>query len=250
MDAFEKVESLYEGLGEKQALWAVMTYPEYKDDKNLEEFFETGVAEIKLQMDRLNSLGITVQHGSCLDFGCGVGRLTNALGAYFSEATGVDVSSTMVEKANQLKKLDHVKFVLNKRQDLQCLEDQSFDFVYSNKTLQHIPYPAAKNYIQDFVRLLKSDGVAAFLVHDCKHAEEGSFRFNLQKWYRESMRPFLKKLRGKPPVQIHPISRRNIEKYVSNAGGKVIHWETDLSYTRRKRGNLRTWYWVKKDSSQ
>ena len=246
MDAFEKVEALYEDLGHKQALWAVMTYPEFRDDENVDNFFESGVSEIKLQMDRLADLSIHIEHGQCMDFGCGVGRLTNALGDYFSSVTGVDVSSTMIEKANNLKKLSHVNFLLNKREDLGSLEDSTFDFVYSNKTIQHIPYPASKNYVKDFIRVLKPGGVAAFLVHNCKHAEEESFKFNLQKWFRETIRPFVKKLRGKPPVQIHPISKQNIEKFITEAGGEIIHWETDRSYTKRKSGNLRTWYWTRK----
>ena len=244
--AFEKVEALYEELGESQALWAVMTYPEYRDDKNLEDFLESGISEIDLQMDRLKQLGLDVRAGRCLDFGCGVGRLSHALASHFDEVVGVDISSTMLEKAEEIKKSDEVSFVLNKRDDLDCLEPASFDFVYSNKTIQHIPYPASKNYIQGFFRCLRPGGVAAFLVHDCKHSEEGSLSFNLARWHRENVRPFFKKLRGKPPVHIHPISSRNIQKFVESVGGQILHFETDTGYTKRRRGNLRTWYWARK----
>jgi hypothetical protein len=33
---------LYENLGEEQALWAVMNYPEYRNDENIDKFFESG----------------------------------------------------------------------------------------------------------------------------------------------------------------------------------------------------------------
>ena len=244
--AFKAVETLYEDLGENQAFWAVMTYPEYLDDKNEDAFFESGKEEVKAQIKRLAELNFDVQKGRCLDFGCGVGRLTNALAEHFESAVGVDVSSTMIDRANKIRRQSNTEFVLNKREDLAQLEEASFDFVYSNKTIQHIPYPASKNYIKDFFRLLKPGGLTVFLVHDCKHHEEGSFAFKLVKWHREKVRPFFKKLRGKPPVQIHPISKQNIEKFVTDAGGEILHSETDTSYTRRKSGNLRTWYWARR----
>ena len=244
--AFQNVEALYENLGDEQALWAVMTYPEYRNDENVDKFFDSGREEIELQLKKLEELSIDYLKGKCLDFGCGVGRLTHALGRYFQNAIGVDVSSTMIQKAEEIKKQDNVSFILNKKDNLSQLESSSFDFIYSNKTIQHIPYPASKNYIKDFFRLLKPGGVAVFLVHNCKHAEEGSLKFNYLKWYRESVRPFLKKVRGKPPVQIHPISDKNIAKFVKDAGGEVIKWETDSSYTRRRKGNLRTWYWTRR----
>lgn len=246
--AFRNVEALYEELGEEQALWAVLTYPEYRDDENVTQFFETGVTEIEKQMKLLKQLKIRVERGACLDFGCGVGRLSNALAPYFNEVTGIDVSSSMIRKAEEIRKYENITYLVNKQDNLAVLQPNSFDFVYSNKTLQHIPYPASKNYIQGFINVLKPDGVAVFLVHNCQHTEEGSWQFNLAKWYRETIRPFFKKLRGKPPVQIHPISSQNVRKFVEQAGGEILHAETDTRYTRRRSGNLRTWYWVRKSS--
>ena len=43
-----------------------------------------------------------VDNQSALDFGCGVGRLSHALADLFLNVTGIDVSPTMVAKANEL----------------------------------------------------------------------------------------------------------------------------------------------------
>ena len=167
----------------------------------------------------------------------------------FENVTGVDISSTMIAKANEIKRHENVTFLLNKNENLQTTESDTFDFVYSNKTIQHIPYAASKNYIKDFIRILKPRGIALFLVHNCKHFKEESLRFKWAKWYRETLRPFFEKLRENPPVQIHLISKQHVESYVNQAGGEVIRWETDSSYTKRTKWNLRTWYWTRKSST-
>ena len=64
---------------------------------------ETGEREISLLMHEMRSLGISVnQHGRALDFGCGVGRLTQALARRFDTVVGVDVSPQMVRLANSI----------------------------------------------------------------------------------------------------------------------------------------------------
>ena len=49
-------------------------------------------------------LGRPLRHGTALDFGCGVGRLTHALAPHFERTYGVDVSSTMIEQAQAARR--------------------------------------------------------------------------------------------------------------------------------------------------
>ena len=56
----------------------------------------------------------------------------------------------MISKSEEIQKQSNAHFLLNKRDDLQQIESETLDFIYSNKTFQHIPYPASKDYIQDF----------------------------------------------------------------------------------------------------
>ena len=62
------------------SLWAILTEPSKWFGRWDEgEFFETGVKQIAGVMETIQSLGIDVARGRALDFGCGVGRLTQAL---------------------------------------------------------------------------------------------------------------------------------------------------------------------------
>jgi len=104
-----------------------------------------------------------VRTGRALDFGCGVGRLTQALGAAFERADGVDISETMIDLAREHNQLgDRCAYHVNLASDLALFPDASFDFVFSTIVLQHNPPAAATHYIEEFGRILAPGGIAVF----------------------------------------------------------------------------------------
>ena len=103
MSAFSNIESAYEKFGAEEPFYAVLTEEKYKRKQLDEElFFKTGEDLLARQMKLIQDRGIQISRGRALDFGCGVGRLTNAMATYFDEVIGVDISSTMIGNANQL----------------------------------------------------------------------------------------------------------------------------------------------------
>lgn len=152
----------WEDLAELDPLWAVMS----RKDKHVGkwepgEFFESGKQEIDQLMTKVSSLLSSRERS--LDFGCGVGRLTAALSAYFDESHGVDISEGMIERAKQFT--PQCKFQVNATSDLKLFPDNYFDLVYSNIVLQHQPNKELiRQYIAEFIRVLKPNGVAAFMV--------------------------------------------------------------------------------------
>jgi 2-polyprenyl-3-methyl-5-hydroxy-6-metoxy-1,4-benzoquinol methylase len=154
----------WEHLARTDPLWAILSEPEKRGGGwDLEAFFATGEAEIAALMVDLETLKPDLPKGSALDFGCGVGRLTRALGRRFETVTGVDVSPTMIEMAQRYaSEAANCEFRLNPGADLHRFEEGSFDLVYSSITLQHVPAKAALGYVREFVRLLKPGGVAVF----------------------------------------------------------------------------------------
>ena len=90
--------------GRTDPLWAIMTHPDKKGNKwEREEFFETGVKEIENIMKDIQSLDIHFQTNRALDFGCGIGRLTQALAIYFEEVYGIDIAPSMIKLAKEYK---------------------------------------------------------------------------------------------------------------------------------------------------
>lgn len=118
---------------------------------------------MSLLLYQLRELDHEPLYGSALDFGCGVGRLTQALADHFTTVIGVDVSPTMLQLASKLNRHDvRVTYVRNQAPDLSRFLSNSFDFVYSDIVLQHIEPEMSLNYLREFVRLLRPGGVAVF----------------------------------------------------------------------------------------
>jgi ubiquinone/menaquinone biosynthesis C-methylase UbiE len=150
--------------GEIDPLWSILTRPDKKGNKwKVGEFFKTGVEEVDALMRHVQSLGLNIPRGKALDFGCGVGRLTQALANYFAEVDGVDIAPSMIDLASTFNGHgDRCRYHLNETNSLKLFADNGFDFIYSNITLQHMPPRHSRNYIKEFIRVLVPHGLLIF----------------------------------------------------------------------------------------
>lgn len=161
----DKLHRTWNTLGESDPLWAILSEPEKTGNRwNLDEFLKTGEEEIRGLMDYVGSLSVPpLKRGVALDFGCGVGRLTQALAQYFGECHGVDIAETMLERARAINRHgDRCTYHLNQVNSLRLFPAETFDFIYSNIVLQHMPVEVSTSYLPEFVRVLKRGGMVVF----------------------------------------------------------------------------------------
>lgn len=165
--SFQTVNKDWEVLAQQDAMWAILTNPDKAGNKwGEDDFFKSGRNEIEVVFKYLKEYKyLPVDNFKALDFGCGVGRLSRALSSLFSIVDGIDVSPTMIAKANALNTdlNDKVFFFVNQHTRT-FYEDNTFSFIYSSIVLQHIPYPQQIEYIKEFTRILKPGGVLAFQI--------------------------------------------------------------------------------------
>ena len=146
-------QQVWEEIGADDPDWGVLTHKDTRGggwSTRLDEFYATGrfvVAEL-LADPLIADLII----GHAIDWGCGTGRLSLALGERFESVAGIDIASTMVETARQ-------------RADARGAVNCSFyhlpeheragksDFVLSLWVLQHVPDAAG---VQESIKQIAS----------------------------------------------------------------------------------------------
>lgn len=164
--SLQDTQNHWNQLGKDDPFWAVLTDPAKQGGRwDPAEFFQTGIDEIAEVFKDVARLNASIQLTKALDFGCGVGRLCQALALHFSEVHGVDISPSMIEHANRFNQHGNkCHYHLNVRPDLILFPDHEFDFVYSVIALQHIETQYQREYLAEFFRVLKPNGIAVFQI--------------------------------------------------------------------------------------
>jgi ubiquinone/menaquinone biosynthesis C-methylase UbiE len=197
--------------GEIDPLWSILVRPDKEGNKwQVDEFFKTGIEEADAIITHVESLGFNIPRRKALDFGSGVGRLTQALANYFDEAHGVDIAPSMIELAGKFNSHgDRCRYYLNETDDLKLFADNTFDFIYTNITLQHIAPRYSRNYIKEFVRVLIPHGLLIFHqpsepILEARDDKPGA------------------KSPNQPKMEMYGIKRQEVVAFLEANGAKVV----------------------------
>ncbi len=208
-------------------LWAVWSTPEFRHGAGgTAAFLRRGEDEIRELLGYITTvLGRPPTLGRALDFGCGAGRLTQALAGHCDEVIGLDISPGMVETAEALNSRPNCAFQVNPNPDLRQFPDGHFDLVASFITLQHISSrPAVEKFVGELVRVTAPGGVSAFqLPSHVPLRVRAHPRRHLYRLARDLGVPaqVLYK-RGLYSMALTAISRDRVEQIVEERGGTVV----------------------------
>jgi len=208
-------------------LWAVWSTPEFRHGaSDAAAFLRRGEDEIGELLGYITTvLGRQPALGRALDFGCGAGRLTQALAGRFDEVVGVDISPGMVDTARGLNGRANCRFEVNPHPDLRDFADGHFDLVCSFITLQHISSrPAIERFLGEFVRVTAPGGVAAFQVLSVVPLRVRAHpRRHLYRLARDLRVPARVLYRlGLYSMALTPIPRDRVDRVVEACGGTVL----------------------------
>ena len=122
----------------------------------VEDFYEYGRrvwAEVSPHWDRYGCV-----RNTCVEVGCGAGRLTKQLATEFQKVYAVDVSLEMLDLARRYVTAPHVEFCLTDGSMLP-LPDGSVTAAFSTDVFQHFDAPIlADRYFRELYRVLQPRG--------------------------------------------------------------------------------------------
>jgi SAM-dependent methyltransferase len=143
-------------LGASNPYWGVISHPNFLLEnltpERLDEFYASGPFHIDPIVADLARFVGKPPSGRALDFGCGVGRLAEAMTAYADEVVGYDISPGMLALARARK---------GKATYVDTLPDGPFDWINSFIVFQHIPPERGLEVIGQLLARLAVGGVVS-----------------------------------------------------------------------------------------
>lgn len=232
---FDALKDQWTGLGADDPLWAVLSHDQARHGSwGIEEFLGTGDTAVHEVLAAVEKRVPMFPRGHALDFGCGVGRLSQALCTHFDRVTGVDISAPMVDVGRRLNRHgERCQYVVNHREDLSDFSSASVDFLLTLIVLQHMPRYLALGYIREFIRVLTPDGLAVFQAPTGHHPPIDRFRLD-EGAYRAAIEPVW------PSVTLAPGEQTFLPVLVRNVGSstwpkKPEDYQGDIRFRLGKR---------------
>ncbi|TDC42294.1 class I SAM-dependent methyltransferase [Micromonospora sp. KC213] len=220
-------------LGTEDPLWAVLVEPGKRGGRwDVDEFLTTGRTDVEDTVEWLRRNDLPTRWERALDFGCGAGRLSQALAVHADHVVGVDIAPSMIETARRLDRTGgRIEFVLNEAPDLSRFPDGHFDLVYSALVLQHLPRPAVDRYLAEFLRVLRPGGIAVvgLPTRPTRTLRGLIWRFapfGLISWAQRRLLDY------PAPMRMTPVPDAEMTRLVAAHGGEIVDRRPDLPYTK------------------
>lgn len=235
---FEHIQNVWEHLGKTEPHWSVLTWEKFRSsgEGTKEEFYNTGKNDVDRLFETLKRNNIDYNSlKTCLEFGCGVGRVTSWLSKRYEAVIGYDISSSHLylaqeyfdEKGYKNISLNH----LRKLSDLDKLP--KVDCVFSVIVLQHNPPPIIRFIIRKLIGALNPGGIAFFQVPTYRQG----YKFILKKYLANEAK--------KGEMEMHVLPQKEVFDIVDQEQGKIVEVLED-AWTGRKHGERSNTFVIQK----
>ncbi|WP_299048206.1 methyltransferase domain-containing protein [uncultured Tateyamaria sp.] len=167
---FARVQDEWTRLGESEPHWSVLTANEFRADvfqDHADDFFDTGKLQVTDLRRTASRNGIDIDaYQSCVDFGCGVGRITLPLADLFAQVHGVDVSPGNLGLCAEYARTSGKKNINTILLDTIAALDTvpQCDVLFSLIVLQHNPPPIQVHMLRTLLAKVNPGGLAYFQI--------------------------------------------------------------------------------------
>lgn len=164
-----------------------------------QEFFASGKAHAKELFKAINGLvGNSFKPKTSLDFGCGVGRITQALADHCDSVVGIDVSPSMLKEAEANLPSKLKPRVIFNNSDDELASSKNYNLVHSYIVLQHIPKSDGYKITHRLLEKTSPGGVAALHYTFATHVSRSERSLQLVRYNFPPVHYGLNLVRGKP----------------------------------------------------
>lgn len=161
----DRVREQWTILGETEPHWSVLTNEAFRqtrlNDASLAEFYRSGANEANLLEIFEARTGTMTGRGTCVELGCGVGRITRFLSERFERVIAIDISPgnlALCRAYMDEQGIENVETMqISGIEDLGALPDH--DLFFSIIVMQHNPPPIQKAILRT---ILPKSGAALF----------------------------------------------------------------------------------------
>ncbi len=215
---FERVQQSWQKLGETEPYWSVVTQNQYAAD-NIGQAGARDALHATGRDDRDRVIATLARNGiqleslrTCLEYGCGLGRVTRWLAERFERVEGFDISRAHLDVAEAYLQSENVQNVtlhhVTRVTDVARLP--SSDFIFTSIVLQHNPPPVIAYTLDKLMRALNPGGVALFQIPTYRMG----YIFSLGEYLSNALEP--------GGMEMHFLPQRHIFSIVRAAGAQVL----------------------------
>jgi len=214
---FEHIQDSWHYLGKTEPYWSVLATEKFlqanfKSAATIAEFYETGKQDVNRILKTLerNQIDYTL-FKSCLEYGCGLGRVTRWLAEIFDIVYGYDISQEHLQIAKKYIDSKYSNVLLSHLREVKDIKSlPKVDFIYSVIVLQHNPPPVIRFIIQHFIKALNPKGIALFQVPTYRMGYE----FSYQKYLSEEGK--------RRDMEMHLLPQSQVFEAIGQEGGRLI----------------------------
>ncbi len=213
---FKHIQDTWSHFGETEPHWSVLSSEQFLQtsiNNTKDIFYNSGQTNVIQLLKTLERNGLDyATFKSCLEYGCGLGRVTRWLSPKFETVFGYDISKAHLESAEHYLKTQGIhNITLHHIREVKDLENlPKVDLIYSVIVLQHNPPPIISLIIKEIVKALNPGGVAYFQVP--------TYRIG----YSFCLEEYLNDEAIRRDMEMHILPQSTIFDIVNKEGGRLV----------------------------
>lgn len=238
----DHIAATWTRFGDTEPHFSVVTDPKFKPERieaNRAAFDAGGKHSVERLDAALARAGLALPQGAtCLELGCGVGRITAWLARRCGHVLATDISASHLALARTHLAAQGARNVdlrrLARIEDIDALP--AFDLFFSVIVLQHNPPPVIRTILERVFARLAPGGLAYFQVPTYR----AGYQFAFDAYLREKI--------GKGEMEMHVLPQRDILRAASEHGLELVEVIED-PYTGMRAGEVSNTFLLHKRES-